>query len=206
MIWVALASAGLAVAAVPLVLGARSSSSGSPTAPVGPPLATPLSRLPGIDEGPPPWPAERGGLRARLAALGVPTEDGRRVHLHAHLDLLLRGRRVPVPAGIGIAPSPALVAPLHTHDGSGVVHVESPVIRTYTLGEVFALWGVRLSDSCVGGVCARGRERLRVYVNGRIWQGDPLRIALRRRLEIFVSLGATAPAEPPAGYGFPPGF
>jgi hypothetical protein len=41
---------------------------------------------------------------------------------------------VPVPAGIGIDPAVGF-APLHTHDASGVIHVESPTV----LGDPTAL-------------------------------------------------------------------
>jgi hypothetical protein len=77
------------------------------------------------------------------------------VHLHQHLDLYVDGRQVPVPAGIGIDPA-VRFAPLHTHDTSGVIHLESPTVRTYTLGQFFAVWGVRFTRSCLGGYCAAG--------------------------------------------------
>lgn len=62
---------------------------------------------------------------------------------------------MPVPAEIGIArelwydhsldqfgPSKALLAPLHTHDESGTIHIESVVNRDYTLGEFLSIWGM----------------------------------------------------------------
>ncbi len=33
------------------------------------------------------------------------------------------------------------MAPLHTHDASGIIHVESSVKRNYTLGEFLNIWG-----------------------------------------------------------------
>jgi hypothetical protein len=56
------------------------------------------------------------------------------VHLYQHLDLYVDGRQVSVPAGIGIDPAVGF-APLHTHDASRVIHLESPTVRTYTLGQ-----------------------------------------------------------------------
>jgi len=81
--------------------------------------------------GPPPWPANTDGLRSRLRALGLPAlgREGTALHIHAHLDVFVHGRRIAVPAGIGIGPD--FISPLHTHDTSGVVHVESPDVRTY---------------------------------------------------------------------------
>jgi hypothetical protein len=33
------------------------------------------------------------------------------------------------------------MAPLHTHDTSGTIHVESNAIRAYTLGQFLDIWG-----------------------------------------------------------------
>jgi hypothetical protein len=52
-----------------------------------------------------------------------------------------------VPAGVGIDPAVGY-APLHTYDPSGI-HVESPTVRIYTLGELFGVWGVRLTPAAL---------------------------------------------------------
>ena len=41
------------------------------------------------------------------------------------------------------------MAPLHTHDGSGIVHVESTINRDYTLGEFLNIWGLNLDGKKV---------------------------------------------------------
>ena len=112
--------------------------------------------LAGLQTGPAPWGANTADLAERLRAIGVPPlspMEGTAVHIHQHLDLYVDGRAGPVPAGVGIDPAVGY-APLHTHDASGVIHVESPTARTYTLGEFFAVWGVRFTPSCLGGSCA----------------------------------------------------
>jgi hypothetical protein len=158
--------------------------------------------------GPAPWPANTGGLRARLGALGLPAlgREGTALHIHAHLDLFVHGRRVAVPAGVGIGPD--FISPLHTHDASGVVHVESSDVRTFTLGEVFGVWGVRLTRRCLGGYCARGPDRLRVYVGGRELTGDPRGLQLAPHAEIVVAFGTPRqlPRPFPSRYAFPSGL
>jgi len=133
--------------------------------------------------------------------------EGTAVHIHQHLDLYVDGRKVQVPAGVGIDPAVGY-APLHTHDPSGVIHVESPTVRTYTLGDFFAVWGVRLTLSCLGGYCAGGGRHLRVYVDGRPYQGDPTTLALAPHQELVVALGTAAqlPSPIPSTYRFPPGL
>ena len=77
----------------------------------------------------PPWPRNVDALRERLGELHLPAlaAEGTVLHIHQHLDVFDNGKRVTVPAGIGIGDT--FISPLHTHDTSGVVHVESPTIR-----------------------------------------------------------------------------
>jgi hypothetical protein len=81
------------------------------------------------------------------------------MHFHPHLNLMIDGKPVTVPSQIGIVPSlwkdhsldqygmqamsngMSGMAPLHTHDASGTIHVESNVNRNYTLGEFLNIWG-----------------------------------------------------------------
>ena len=83
-------------------------------------------------------------------------------------------------------------SPLHTHSSSGIIHVEPDRPGTYTLGEVFDEWGVRLSSTCIGGYCAGGGNELRAYVNGKRVSGDPRQIVLTDRQEIAVVYGGPA--------------
>jgi hypothetical protein len=74
------------------------------------------------------------------------------LHLHQHLNVTADGARLTIPKNIGIdAPlykDHSLsryglqgLAPLHTHDDSGTIHVESNANRNYTLGEFLNIWG-----------------------------------------------------------------
>jgi hypothetical protein len=193
-----LVAAGLIVAAV------GRSGSGQARAP------TAAGSLPGLQTGPPPWGPNTADLAARLRAIGVPPLsplEGTAIHIHQHLDLYVNGRKVTVPAGIGIDPAVGY-APLHTHDDSGIIHVESPTVRTYTLGQFFAVWGVQLTPTCIGGDCAGGNRRLRVYVNGAADRGDPTALTLESHQEIAVAFGTAAqlPSPIPSSYPFPPGL
>jgi hypothetical protein len=198
---------GLAALAVLLVAGiggvAVSAASRTEHRPTG------SGPVPGLQKGPAPWTADTADLAARLRAIGVPPlspMEGTAVHLHQHLDLYVDGHKVPVPAGIGIDPAVGF-APLHTHDASGVVHVESPTVRTYTLGQFFAVWGVRFTRSCLGGYCAAGGRRLWVYVNGAAYGDDPTTLSLESHQELVVAFGTAAqlPSPIPSAYRFPPG-
>ena len=149
-------------------------------------------------------------MRGRLDALGLPAlgREGTALHTHQHLDLFVHARHVVVPAGIGIDAGGRFISPIHTHDASGVIHVESPQVRTFTLGQLFGVWGVRLTRACVGGYCVHGPERLVVYADGRRVTGDPRVLALAPHAEIVVAYGTRGelPRPVPAAFAFPAGL
>jgi hypothetical protein len=133
-------------------------------------------------------------------------------HDHVHLDVIVNGRRIAVPAGVGIAEpvntghgyfGRVANSPLHTHSASGIIHVEADRPGAYTLGQFFDEWGVRLDRSCVGGYCAGGDKELRVYVDGRRRAGDPRGVVLGNHQEIAVVFGRGP--EPSAYKGGWPG-
>jgi hypothetical protein len=80
------------------------------------------------------------------------------IHNHVNLNVTIDGKPIIVPANIGITQTgifadPLLFAdhtldkfgmpgmsPLHTHDYSGTIHIESNAVRNYTLGEFLAIW------------------------------------------------------------------
>ena len=163
----------------------------------------------GVLDGPAPWPANQAGLAQRLETAGLPTMTAMEqltYHIHAHLDISVDGAPVTVPAQIGI--SDIGIAVLHTHDPTGIIHIEAPAPRAYTLGEFFDVWGVRLDASCIDGYCANGSSELRVYVNGKQVDGDPRAVVLNAHDEIVLAFGTkgqlTAPI--PSSFDFPPGL
>jgi hypothetical protein len=134
-------------------------------------------------------------------------------HIHAHLAVFVNGRRRTIPYGIGVvlpldltetADGPfvadgAAFYWLHTHDTSGVIHVESPVRRSYTLGEFFDLWGEPLGTAQVGP----DRGRVTALVDGTRFGGDPRDIRLGRHTVIQLDVGAVVPFQ---RYSFPAGL
>jgi hypothetical protein len=167
--------------------------------------------LPGLMTSKAPWPANnRAPFRARLVKIGLPVlkAEGQVIHTHQHLDVVIRGKGYAIPAGIGIDAHGRFIAPLHTHDITGIVHVESPTVRKYTLGQFFDVWGLRFSSRCVGAYCTKGKDRVWVFVDGTVWLGNPRAIPLRKHDEIVVAYGtyASIPKPIPPAYPFPPGL
>ncbi|MGF6888285.1 hypothetical protein ABIA39_003078 [Nocardia sp. GAS34] len=156
---------------------------------------------------PPPWPAPADATAAvRAAGLPMLDAEGTVLHIHSHLDVVVDGKPVPVPALVGIDLSRGTISPVHTHDTSGVIHIESPTQHTFTLGEFFREWGVSLSSNNVGALHAGNGKTVRVYVNGVPREGNPADIALGAHDEIVVTYGsANGAAAVPSRYDFPEG-
>jgi hypothetical protein len=118
-----------------------------------------------------------------------PTE-GVAEHIHAQLQLYDRGKRVQVPANIGISQTGGCLYWMHTHDDNGVIHIEAPVVKTYTLGQFFDIWGRELSWTRAGNVVAPHGSHLFIWVNGQPWHGnDPRTIPVRTHEIIVIQNG-----------------
>jgi hypothetical protein len=152
----------------------------------------------------PPWPAPvdpAAGVRA--AGLQAAPSEGMVQHFHVHLDLLVDGQPVPVPANLGIDVREQLYAELHTHAETGVVHAEAASAETtFTLGQLFVEWGVRLDADHLGGLTAGDGKQLRAYVDGRPLAGDPARLRLVDHQEIVLAYGAEPPEPVPSTFDF----
>jgi hypothetical protein len=155
----------------------------------------------------PPWPAPSDATAAAgKAGLPMLSSEGMAEHIHIHLDVLVDGKPVPVPANIGIDTARRAISPLHTHDDSGVIHVESPVKRDFSLGEFFSEWDVSLSADNIGGLRAADGKTVRAYVNGQPRTGNPAAIIFAQHDEIALVFGPPDSGEKiPATYDFPPG-
>jgi hypothetical protein len=126
-------------------------------------------------------------------------DEGALEHLHVNLQLYERGRAVSVPANVGIPQGSNCLYWLHTHSSDGFIHIESPVKRTFDLGEFFDIWGPELSWTKAAGVTAPHGARLSIWVNGTPWRGgDPRAIPLRDREAIVIQSGPpfAKPARP----------
>jgi hypothetical protein len=170
------------------------------------PAFGPMTSLPGALKRPPPWPANNDGstLQRRLRAIGLEplSQEGQALHIHQHLDLYVDGERVTVPAQIGIDAGGAFISDLHTHETDGIMHVESPKPQSFTLGQFFAVWGLPLGSSCIGGLCEEDGRRLRVWVDGREVTADPTRIVLAEHQEIAIAYGTRAQMPDPVPRSF----
>jgi hypothetical protein len=193
---------------LPLALSSNGSKGGSGTQTVS------ISTLKNVEPAPPPGPAgpegppiESGPNLAPSASPspgqsvdGIQCGTGEQLafHVHTRLTLFVNGHSERVPYGVGIADpqlQPGLGVPfvgggtcfswLHTHAADGIIHIESPVHRPFTLGNFFDIWNQPLSSTQVGP--AKGK--VTAFYDGSVWTGNPRAIPLGSHTQIQLDVG-----------------
>ncbi len=211
-IWLIVTAAAVVVigAAIGITLAVTGGSSGSNN---GLPLAS-LSTLGNLQPAPAAGPAGPEGipvpsgaaLAGTTTAVTGQTVDGISCqtaeqtvfHIHAHLTVFVNGSARQIPAAIGIPGAQATQTAqgqfvesgtcfywLHTHAPDGIIHIESPVQRSYTLGNFFDEWGQPLSSDQVGPV---NGHVVAIY-NGKVYTGNPRNIPLTAHAQIQLQVG-----------------
>lgn len=127
------------------------------------------------------------------------------LHVHPHLAIFYHGQQVQVPRLIGGAavPPQGCLYWIHTHDASGIIHIESPVLAPqgssgFILGMLFDIWGQPLARDDVAGL----KGPVTAFVNGEKYDGDLRAIPLMAHQLITLEVGT--PVVPPPNYSFPP--
>jgi hypothetical protein len=117
------------------------------------------------------------------------TMEGSVLHIHQHLAILDHGKPVTIPEDVGRPMIGQCYYWLHTHTPDGIIHIESPNFRTFTLGNFFDVWGQPLKRNDVAGARPRPGERVVVWVDGRRYDGDPRAIELTQHLDVTIDVG-----------------
>ncbi|TAM61897.1 hypothetical protein EPN52_01870 [bacterium] len=144
-----------------------------------------------------------GGHGQTVAGIECNLQEMLAKHQHVHLSLFFNGVQAALPKYIGIIAKPnnqGCIYWLHTHDATGLIHIESPQPGgAYTLGQFFAIWGQELASDDVAGHVGT----VHTYVNGMAYNGDLRAIPLAAHSEITLEVGA--PVVTPPLYAFPEG-
>ena len=130
-----------------------------------------------------------------IAGIPCDREEGTAFHVHAHLDVFVDGKPYPVPQGVGIVGRTCLYW-LHTHDPSGIIHVEAPQRRIFTLDQFFDIW--RATAPAAPPV----KQKPAIFLNGKKVSGGLDQVELIDFAEIAVVYGK-APAKIPSSFDFP---
>ncbi|WP_417233626.1 hypothetical protein [Arthrobacter sp.] len=205
--WFTLPAAALAALAL-------AGCSGTPTSPAQGTTSAPAPAVPAAPAGPSAttWGLDPAGAAGRIQAAGLPvlTAEGTAEHFHAHLDVVVHGKPVTVPGGIGVTVGPDGqpdgISSLHTHDTSGIIHIEAPTAgQRYTLGQFLEEWGMLGGTGCFGPECSSEAGKWTVYVNGKAKTWGLTEVVLAAHDEIALVYGNEAAMIQPK-YAFPPGL
>jgi hypothetical protein len=163
----------------------------------------PTGALPGLLRTDAPWPANAAQAQARAEAIDLPRHGPTlALHHHADVQIFVHGQPEPIPVSVGIDENSGYIASIHTHTGDGVVHVESSTRADFTLQQFFDVWGVRLTDRCLGAYCDDGTNRLEVWQDGRRVAGDPGSAPLDDHSVIVLTYGTRAERPDPIPSSF----
>jgi hypothetical protein len=141
----------------------------------------------------PSWQPEYAHLAQRLKSIGIPPGGEEKFHIHAMLHIYVNGLLKPLAANIGLDPAKGIESSMHTHDGTGIIHMEAPHPYNYTLGDFFSVWGVKLGPAQVGGLKGYGGDHLHFYLNGKPLS-NPAALVLQKDDSVVIGYG------PPSGY------
>ena len=158
--------------------------------------------LPGIRRTRRPGPPEYRFLADRLEPLGLTTlsgHNGLTLHFHVHADIFVNGKKVKIRRSSESTPGRGIYTELHTHDDSGVIHIEAQKSRDFTLGQFFAEWAVLLNANHIGGYSG-----LKWYLDGKLQTGNPQTLVFKPHQELAFVVGKP-PAKIPSSYTFPAG-
>ncbi len=85
-------------------------------------------------------------------------------HIHVHLSIFINGQNYRVPALIGITNN--CLYWLHTHDNTGIIHIESPQKKDFNLGDLFDIWNKKFDNDHLFNYIVNDNNPLSIYING----------------------------------------
>jgi hypothetical protein len=138
------------------------------------------------------------------------TMEFTKFHVHAHLDIIVDGKPFIVPSQIGIDPDGRCLYWLHTHDNSGIIHIESPIEREFTIGNFIDIWGQTFNTTYLFDTNGSNdiNGALSIYINGvKVPTGSGIRnIKINAHDEIALIFGTIEADKIPSRYEFQQGL
>ncbi|WP_101478162.1 hypothetical protein [Candidatus Nitrosotalea bavarica] len=130
---------------------------------------------------------------------GIPceTQEYSTFHIHAHMDIFVSDQHIGIPAQIGITNS--CLYWLHTHTPDGIIHIESPAEREFTIGQFLDIWK---STSKTLSIPDNEPE---IFINGNLVSTKLNNTAMSAHDEIVLVYG-NVPQNMPSFYQFPEGL
>lgn len=152
-----------------------------------------------VSSQPPSYPAQTPSSLSDVPTITITTNPVE--HIHVHLDIYINGTAYQVPANLGHVSDNSIFYALHTHDTTGLIHIESPSVQTFTLRQLFEVYGWPLDSNHIFDKVGP----VTLYVNnGMTPKTFDVNYAMQAHDEIVLVFG-NPPASIPSSYAFPAG-
>jgi hypothetical protein len=141
----------------------------------------------------PYWPdgdTATGGSGADVDGLTCSPSMVVNYHVHAHLAIVYNGQWLTMPQNIGI--TSACQYEMHMHDHTGIIHIESPAVADFTLGQFFDIWGEPLTSTNVAGLPGDVVAYINDNGEARRYMGDLRAIELTSLRDVTLQVGTPA--------------
>jgi hypothetical protein len=125
-------------------------------------------------------------------------------HYHALLLIYVNGQQINLPVNLGEGDSGPCTQPLHVHasdPANGIIHIESPQLKSYTLGDFFKVWAatpniggpspIVFNQNQIFSYSVGNGYELRVYMNGQ-QSTDYNNLVLQSHMTIVIVYGNSA--------------
>jgi hypothetical protein len=113
------------------------------------------------------------------------------VHMQARLEIFLDGQQLAIPANVGVFGDAEY--PLHTHNDSGRIDIESPTKREFDLEDFLAVWNTTAQGHAALAKLAAADD-ITVMVNGKARAGlDDIEL---HNHDTIIIIATSSPASP----------
>jgi hypothetical protein len=139
------------------------------------------------------WPdgnTPTGGTGANVDGLSCSPNMSVVFHVHAHLAIINNGHWLQLPQNIGLLQQ--CDYEMHTHDHTGIIHIEAPTVKDYTLGNFFDIWGQPLTNTNVAGITGNVVAYINDNGEARRYMGDLRAIKLTSHRDVTLQIGTPA--------------
>jgi hypothetical protein len=92
------------------------------------------------------------------------------IHTHPELEIYILGEKQQIKANLGITATGGMGKNIHTHDSTGVLHIEKPGLVTKEdtkLKKFFEVWGQPFNANCILNKCNSEEGKVKMTVNGQ---------------------------------------
>lgn len=118
------------------------------------------------------------------------------IHYHAQLAIVFKNEPYTIPAFVGInkqsfSPNNTCIHPVHTHDTTGLIHVDYPRKHPFTIGDFFKTWGIIFSKDQLASMHTYDKYSIAMTVNG-VSNFDFEKYILKDQDKIVITIRATS--------------